>query len=119
MTTRLAKWVAAALPSAARGSVVAIYCTGGGVTNPASDDGGVTSSVLPYLTQNVTVQIGGIDAQVQYAGGAPQAVAGVTQINAVVPAGVTPGSAVPVVVKVGNVASSAGVTLSVRWVVLT
>ena len=99
---------------AARGSVVAIYCTGGGVTNPASDDGGVTSSVLPYLAQNVTVQIGGIDAQVQYAGGAPLAVAGVTQINAVVPAGVTPGSAVPVVVKVGNVASSAGVTLSVR-----
>jgi hypothetical protein len=36
---------------------------------------------------------------------APSGVAGAFQVNAVIPAGVTPGSAVPMVLKVGSVAS--------------
>jgi len=100
---------------AARGSVVQIYCTGGGVTNPPSSDASLTGTPLPLLvTQPVQVTIGGMTAQVQYAGGAPTAIAGLTQINATVPANVTPAAAVPVVVQIGNWQSQAGVTLSVR-----
>ena len=54
------------------------------------------------------------DARVTYAGGVPGAVAGLTQINAEVPGGVTTGSGVPVVVKIGGVTSSPNVTLAVR-----
>jgi uncharacterized protein (TIGR03437 family) len=35
------------------------------------------------------------------------------QINGVIPAGVTPGSAVPVVIKVGGATSQAGATIAV------
>jgi uncharacterized protein (TIGR03437 family) len=100
--------------SAARGSIVAIYATGGGVTRPALPDGAVTGSDLPFLTLPVSVTIGGIDARVAYAGGVPSAVAGLTQINAEIPAGVTPSTGVPVVIKIGEYTSSPGVTISVR-----
>jgi len=51
---------------------------------------------------------------IQYAGGAPGAVAGLTQINAQVPASVTPGSAVPLVVQIGTVQSQTGITIAVQ-----
>lgn len=106
--------VNAGLNAAARGSVVAIYCTGGGVTSPAIADGAITGLPLPELTQTVAVTVGGIAARVLYKGGAPTAVAGLTQINAEIPAGVLPGPAVPVTVKVGAYTSQAGVTLAVK-----
>jgi uncharacterized protein (TIGR03437 family) len=99
---------------AAPGSVVMIYCTGGGVTDPASVDAAITGTPLPLLTQPVSVTIGGIPAKVLYAGGAPSSVAGLTQINAEIPGGVTPDAAVPVVVQIGNWQSQAGVTLAVK-----
>jgi uncharacterized protein (TIGR03437 family) len=99
---------------AAPGSVVMIYCTGGGVTDPASVDAEITDTPLPLLTQPVSVTIGGIPAKVSYGGGAPSSVAGLTQINAEIPGGVTPGAAVPVVVRIGNWQSQAGVTLAVK-----
>jgi uncharacterized protein (TIGR03437 family) len=97
----------------AAGNVVAIYATGGGATSPAQADGAVTGAP-PLLTQNVLVTIGGIAARVLYSGGVSSAVAGLTQINAEIPAGVAPGAAVPVVVKIGNYVSSSGVTLAVK-----
>jgi uncharacterized protein (TIGR03437 family) len=99
---------------AAVGSVVAVYLTGAGTTNPALSDGAVTGTDLPRVTLPVTVTIGGVNARVAYAGGVPGAVAGLTQINAEVPAGVAAGPSVPVVVRVGEVASSTGVTIGVR-----
>jgi uncharacterized protein (TIGR03437 family) len=101
---------------AAVGDVVAIYCTGGGLTNPATVDGSITASTppLPRLTQDVSVTIGGFNAKVDYSGGAPQSVAGLTQINAEVPSGVTPGASVPVVVQIGTARSQAGITMAVR-----
>jgi uncharacterized protein (TIGR03437 family) len=107
------------LNPAARGSVVAIYLTGTGVTNPASVDGAITGSTLPLpsVAQPVTVTIGGVTApaaQVVYSGAAPGSVEGLTQIDAYVPQSVTPGPAVPVVVTIGGVASPAGITLSVN-----
>jgi uncharacterized protein (TIGR03437 family) len=102
-----------ALP-AARGSVVQIYCTGGGATNPTLTDGSVVGTTLPRLTLPVSVTIGGVDAKVSYSGGVPGNVAGLVQINAEVPASVSTGPKVPIVVKVGGVSSSAGVTIALK-----
>ena len=100
--------------AAARGSIVSIYATGGGTTQPLLSDGAVTGSDLPLLTQAATVTIGGIKAAVSYAGGVPGAVAGLTQINATVPDSVSPGIAVPVVIIIGGNPSTPGVTLAVK-----
>jgi uncharacterized protein (TIGR03437 family) len=104
---------------APRGSVVQIFLTGGGVTDPASTDGWITTTIggqLPMLTaQPVTVTIGGVAAtQINYAGGAPGSVAGLTQINAVVPDSVTPGDALPLLVQIGTVQSQTGITIAVQ-----
>ncbi len=99
---------------AARGSVILIYGTGEGQSNPPGVDGKLTASELPTPVQQVTVTIGGIDAKVLYAGGAPGLVAGLLQINVEVPAGVTPGSAVPLTVRVAGFESQPGVTLAVK-----
>jgi len=103
----------AAGSGAAAGSVVLLYATGEGQTSPAGVDGRITGTVLPQPLAPVSVTIGGVAATVQYAGGAPGIIAGVMQVNAVVPAGVSPGS-VPVVVTVGGVASQGGVTVTVK-----
>ncbi|MGA2135157.1 MAG: hypothetical protein ABSH50_22965 [Bryobacteraceae bacterium] len=98
---------------AAPGDYVSIFGTGAGVTNPASLDGLLVGSSLPYVTANVSVTIGGLPATVNYAGGAPGLVSGVFQINAQVPPGVTPGPSVPMVVQIGNISAQSGVTLTV------
>jgi uncharacterized protein (TIGR03437 family) len=101
---------------AARLSVIALYCTGGGVTTPASTDGEVIGGALRYLTQQsvVTVTVGGVNAAVQYAGAVPGSVAGLTQINVEVPAGLSPALALPVIVKIGDFTSTGSVTVSVK-----
>ena len=101
---------------AARLSVIAIYCTGGGVTTPASKDGEVIGGPLRYLSQSaaVTVTIGGVNAAVQFAGAVPGTVAGLTQINVEVPAGVTAANALPIIVKIGDFASTGSVTVAVK-----
>ena len=60
----------------------------------------------------VTVTIGGQPATVQFAGLSP-GFAGLYQINAVVPAGVTPGNAVAVVLQTAGQVSPP-VTMAVR-----
>jgi uncharacterized protein (TIGR03437 family) len=106
------------LNPAARGSVVMIYCTGGGVTNPPSVDAAVTpgppSPLLLLTTKPVSVTIGGSVATVSYSGAAPSQIAGLTQINAQIPAGATPGTKVPVIVQIGNWQSQSGVTIAVK-----
>ncbi|MCX6626335.1 MAG: hypothetical protein NTW28_01710, partial [Candidatus Solibacter sp.] len=66
---------------ATRGSVIALFCTGGGVTTPGSADGEVIGPPLRRLVQTTVVTIGGVNAPVTYAGAAPEAVAGVTQMH--------------------------------------
>lgn len=95
------------------GSVVVLWGTGEGLTDPPGVDGRPASVVLPHPLAPVTVQIGGASAAIEYAGAAPGNVAGVFQINARVPAGVT-GDRVPVKVTVGGKPSQDGVTVAIH-----
>ena len=70
---------------AARGSIVAIYATGGGTTNPPGQTGTVSPLRLAPLTLPVTVQIGGEDCYVVYAGAAPGLISGMMQVNVSLP----------------------------------
>ncbi len=97
---------------AARGSVVAIYATGGGQTTPDGDDGRVIGADLPKLLLPVRVKIAGLDAEVLYTGAAPGLVSGAVQINARIPDS-APGGASPMVITVGGAGSQPGVAVSV------
>lgn len=99
---------------AAPGSVVMLFGTGAGLTTPASEDG--LLSVQPYPVPNlpVSVTIDGLPAQVIYAGAAPGLIAGVFQINAVVPLNASPEPYDQVVVTIGNFVSPTAVTMTVQ-----
>jgi uncharacterized protein (TIGR03437 family) len=97
---------------AAPGDVVVLFGTGEGQTNPAGVDGQVAVSVYPKPVLTVSVTIGGVNAVVDYAGAAPGLVAGVLQMNVVVPAGLQ--GSQPVVVTVGTNASPAGVSVALK-----
>jgi uncharacterized protein (TIGR03437 family) len=109
---------------AERGATVVLYVTGEGQTIPGGIDGKITtaSPAPPYVPQPalpVTVTIDGQPAEVSFYGEAPGIVAGVMQVNVVVPSGVRSG-AVPVVVRVGDTASqtttdgAGAVTVAIR-----
>jgi uncharacterized protein (TIGR03437 family) len=107
------------LNPAARGSVIAIYLTGAGVTNPPSVDGAVTGVTPPFpsVAQPVTVTMGGVPVPAQnivYSGAAPETVEGLTQIDVVIPSTVAPGPTVPIIVTIGGVPTQSGITVSVN-----
>jgi len=99
---------------APRGTVIQIFATGEGQTSPPGVTGSITqsNSTKPVLPVHVTV--GGVDAPLQYAGAAPDSVAGLLQVNAVVPQSVSPGPAVPISLKIGDLVSPDGVNIAVR-----
>ncbi|MGA3189999.1 MAG: TIGR03118 family protein [Bryobacteraceae bacterium] len=100
--------------AAAAGSVVVLYVTGLGLTDPPGQDGVVNSeTVIAETVMPVAVTIGGQTAQVVYAGAAPGQLSCVMQVEAVVPTGAGTGP-VPVVVTVGGVNSQAAVTVSLK-----
>jgi uncharacterized protein (TIGR03437 family) len=99
---------------AARGDWVSIFATGAGTTTPASVDGFVASAPLPAPIAAVSVTMGGVPCLLNFEGAAPGLVSGVLQINAQVPAGVPPGPAVPIQVRIGSASSSPAVTLAVQ-----
>lgn len=99
---------------AARGAYVAIYGTGEGVTNVPGVDGRISGTPLPAPALPCSVTIGGQQATVQYCGAAPGATAGLLQVNAVVPAGVAPGPAVPVMVTIGASSSQSTISMAVK-----
>jgi uncharacterized protein (TIGR03437 family) len=99
--------------AAPRGSVISLYATGEGVTQPAGVDGQPAASLAPQPVLPTTVSIGGSTAEILYAGETPGFV-GLFLVNARVPASLTTTGLVPVVLRVGTVASQAGVTIAVR-----
>jgi len=99
-----------------QGSIVVLWGTGDGQTDPPGVDGVLAPDVLADLARpllGVTVQIDNLDADVIYDGAAPGLVAGVLQINVRLPDGVHSGD-VPVVVSVGGYPSQPGVTLAIK-----
>jgi uncharacterized protein (TIGR03437 family) len=99
---------------AMRGSIIQIFATGEGQTSPPGVTGTVTGSDSKKPLLPVKVAIGGHDALVEFEGSAGNAVAGLFQVNAVVPQTVTPGTAVPIAISVGGVVSQSGVTIAVQ-----
>jgi len=99
---------------AAPGSVVTLWVTGEGVTDPPGVDGRLAIEILPKPVLPVSVEIGGYAAEVQYAGAAPWNMPGLMQVNAKIDARATPGDATPVHVTVGQAKSQDGVTMVVR-----
>ncbi len=100
---------------AAVGSYVSVYATGEGQTNPAGIDGKPAGSPAPRpVAQPITATVGGLPAQVQYAGGAPGLVAGALQANVQIPAGVTSGSNAPIVINIGGQSTQANVTVAIK-----
>ena len=90
---------------APRGSVIIMWATGAGQTNPGGNDGQIAlSGSLPTPQLPVTVSIDNVPAQVLYAGAAPGMVQGVIQLNVRVPSGASTGQ-VPIVVSVGSYSS--------------
>jgi uncharacterized protein (TIGR03437 family) len=96
------------------GTYVFVYGTGEGQTNPAGVDGTLDGFPAPRPTQTVTAAIGGIDANVEYAGGVAGLVAGVWQANLLIPQGVTSGDAVPLVINMGGATTQTGLTIAVQ-----
>ena len=94
--------------------MITLFGTGEGLAVPAGADGRQITGEPPRPVAQVSVLIGGMPAQVEYAGGSPGSVAGLLQINARLPAGLSPGNAIPVQVNVGGVTSRDGVTIAIR-----
>jgi uncharacterized protein (TIGR03437 family) len=101
------------LSAAPRGSVVVLWATGQGPSDPDWPEDELGAAPLPKPVNPVKVTIGGQSGEIVYAGAAP-GMAGVMQVNVRVPSGIKPGSAVPIVLSVGNASSQPGVTLAVQ-----
>jgi uncharacterized protein (TIGR03437 family) len=99
---------------ATAGDTIVIYCTGLGAVTPAVKEGSPAPSTPPLSTtvNTVTVTIGGQQAAVAFSGLAP-GFAGLYQINVVVPSGITPGNAVPVVLTIAG-QTSPPVTIAIH-----
>lgn len=94
------------------GSAVSVYATGGGRTEPPSDDGEIPAGARP-LALETAATVGGEPAVVLYAGAAPGLVSGVVQVNILIPGNAVDAGAAPILVTIGGASSQAGVTVSV------
>jgi len=97
---------------ASAGDALVIYCTGLGPVDQSVTAGNAgPGSPLAKVLNPVTATVGGQNANVAFAGLAPQLT--VYQINLVVPAGVTPGSDVPIVLTQAGL-QSVPVTVAIK-----
>ena len=97
-----------------RGGEIILYATGAGEVSPSFPDGSANNAGFAHPLLNVTATVGGVSAPVLYSGGDNGLPPGVIRVDVGIPAGVTPGSAVPVVVKIGTASSQTGVTIAVK-----
>lgn len=106
--------------AAPRGTAVSIFVTGMGdlTGGGAVANGEVATSAITLANNTVRVDIDGQPAVVSYAGTSPGAVAGLVQINAIVPPTVRAGASIPLTVSIGSAVASRrsqpGVTIAVK-----
>jgi uncharacterized protein (TIGR03437 family) len=94
------------------GSYVTVYFTGqGAFDNPNVTGEAAPMSPLSWTVAETTASVGGINTFVSFSGATPT-LAGLSQVNLVVPAGLAPGE-YPVSITVGGVTSNSG-TLSTQ-----
>ena len=95
--------------AAPSGGVAILFATGLGAVDQPVQAGFQAPGAEPLArtTLPVTLTVGGVPAQVLYAGLAPGFV-GLYQINFLIPNGVAPGDAVPLVVSNGGASSTPG-----------
>jgi uncharacterized protein (TIGR03437 family) len=105
--------VNSATKPADRGTVIQIFATGAGALDTTGVDGSLAAAPLAHPALPVSVRIGGLPAEVDYAGAAPGLVSGALQVNARIPAGAAPGKAA-VFISAGDAASQPGITVYVR-----
>jgi len=98
---------------APKGSVVALFGTGGGVMDPPVNAGDIAGSTLSNIPSNVTATVNGEPATVAYAGSAPGLVYGVNQFNVQIPADAQSGQAV-ILLQAGHDTSQQKVTVFVQ-----
>ena len=107
------------------GDTILLFLTGEGDYLPApvapltTNTGWVVTlptppAALPEINPPPTVTIGGAAASVKYAGPVVGSIAGLMQINVVVPAGSTTGASVPISVDVAGNVSQAATTIAVH-----
>ena len=96
------------------GGVIEVYCTGLGAVKPSVAEGNLSpAGPLSWTAMPVSVTIGGVPAEVLFAGLTPGGI-GLDQVNVIVPAGVPTGTGVPLILSVDGHASQAGVTIAVK-----
>jgi uncharacterized protein (TIGR03437 family) len=104
---------------AAKGSIVQVFMTGEGQTNPPGVTGKITTATLPppqvtpAPVQPIQVSIDGQPALYTYAGEAPGIAAGVMQLNVQIPAN-APSGPLSIQVLIGGNISQRGITVSVQ-----
>jgi uncharacterized protein (TIGR03437 family) len=99
--------ISASNPAIAGTTTILIYCTGLGAVSANQPATGAPASLteLAPTSNQATVTIGGVTENAAFSGLAPGFV-GLYQVNALVPSGVSSGSAVPVTITVGGVTSN-------------
>jgi uncharacterized protein (TIGR03437 family) len=85
-----------------------VYGTGFGVAKPLGQDG------LSWLAAAVSATIGGLPAEVTFAGLAPRYTRGLQQINIRIPGDCPTGAAVPIRLQLGGHSTQLGTTIAVE-----
>jgi uncharacterized protein (TIGR03437 family) len=98
---------------AAPNSVLMVYGTGFGLLQSPVSDGRIVTGSVP-LVLPVSATIGGMAAEVLYAGAAPALIAGLTQVNIQVPQGLPSNPFSSIVLSIGGVSTPPGATVSIR-----
>jgi uncharacterized protein (TIGR03437 family) len=99
--------VAPSIP-ARRGTYLAVFGTGFGSANAPGTDG------LSWLVQPIAATIGGVPAQVVFAGLAPESTMGLQQINILIPDDCPVSPAVSIRLRVGPYSTQPGTTVAIE-----
>ncbi len=97
---------------ARRGSVIVFYAVGLGETAPGGVDGKIASGQPSIPVTEIFVQIGGLDAEILYAGSTFGSIAGVFQLNVRVPLTGETGEATPISISAAGAESQPEATIT-------